>query len=130
MRRLLFAGGVLIAAVGGAVEKEALAAMERLLGPGSVPPEVNPEAIRRDLPSRVESVRKDVPPLRRAQIVRDLCVIARADGRTREDELRVIRDIAAAIDVPDSIMAEGLASAGGCSQTSEGRSGQARSDRA
>lgn len=120
MRRLLFAGGVLIASVGGGVEEEALAALERLLGPGSVPPEMDPETIRRDLPSRVESVRKDVPPLRRAQIIRDLCLIARADGRTREDELRVIRDIAAAIGVPDSIMTEGLGSAGGCSQTGEG----------
>jgi tellurite resistance protein len=114
MRRLLFAGGILIAAAGGEVEESAVAALERLLGPGSVPPEVNPEAVRRDLPSRVEAVRRHVPPLRRAQVIRDLCVIARADGHTREAERRVIREIAAAIAVPDALVARAIDSASGC----------------
>jgi hypothetical protein len=104
MRRLLFAGGVLIAVTGGAVDRKAVAALERLLGPGSVPLELNPEAVRRDLDSRVVAVRKHVPPLRRAQVIRDLCVIARADGHAGKAELRVIRDIAGAIGVPEDLV--------------------------
>ncbi len=78
--------------------------LERLLGPGSVPVEVKPEVLRKDLPSRIEDVKKQVPPLRRAQVLRDLCVIARADGRIEPEELKVIRDIGAAIEVDPALV--------------------------
>ena len=35
---------------------------------------------------------------------RDLCVIARADGRVEPEEMRVIRDIGAAIEVDPSLV--------------------------
>ena len=99
MRRLLFAGGVAIAAVSGEVKEEEIQALEKLLGPGSLPFEVKPDLIRKDLPNRIAAVNKNVPPLRRAQIVRDLCVIARADGCADEAEVAVIHEIASAIGV-------------------------------
>ena len=104
MRRLLFAGGVAIASATGEIKEEEIVELERLLGPGSVPFEIKPEVIRKDLPSRIEDVKKQVPPLRRAQVLRDLCVIARADGRVEEAELQVIRDIAAAIEVDPTMV--------------------------
>jgi len=115
MRRLLFAGGVAIAAASGEVKEEEIEELERLLGPGSVPVEVKPEVISRDLPSRIADVKKHVPPLRRAQVLRDLCIIARADGRVEPEELRVIRDIGAAIDVDVALVL------GACSGLSEGK---------
>jgi Zn-dependent protease with chaperone function len=100
MRRLLFAGGVAVAAAGtGDMTPEAIGALERLLGPGAMPPELKPDVILADLPSRLDQVRAAVPPLRRAQVIRDLCVIARADGHASEAELAVIQEIAAAIGV-------------------------------
>ena len=105
MRRLLFAGGVAIAAAsGGEVKEEEIQALERLLGPGSVPLDLKPDLIKEDLPSRIEAVRKEVPPLRRSQVIRDLCVIARADGRTDEAEIRVIREIAEAIGIDPAVV--------------------------
>jgi tellurite resistance protein len=104
MRRLLFAGGVAIASASGEVKEEEIEELERLLGPGSLPPEVKPEVIRKDLPSRIEDVKKQVPPLRRAQVLRDLCVIARADGRVEPEEHKVIRDIGAAIEVEPALV--------------------------
>ena len=105
MRRLLFAGGVAIAtAGGGTVTPEAIAALERLLGPAALPPDLKPEVIVADLPSRVEQVRANVPPLRRAQVIRDLCVIARADGHVSGAELAIIRDIAAKVEVDDDLV--------------------------
>ena len=59
------------------------------MGPGGVP----------GLPSRLDHVREDVSRLRRAQVIRDLCVIACADGHVTEEELAVIRDITAKIEV-------------------------------
>ncbi len=104
MRRLLFAGGVAIASASGKVNEDEIAELERLLGPGSVPLELKPEVVRADLPSRIEAVRAEVPPLRRSQVIRDLCVIAHADGRTDKAEWRVIREIASAIDVDPAMV--------------------------
>jgi hypothetical protein len=104
MRRLLFAGGIAIAAASGAVSEEAMAALERLLGPGSVPPRIDPERIREDLPSRIEAVRRLVPPLRRVQVIRDLCVIVRADRQASEGEMRILREIADAVGVDRSLV--------------------------
>ena len=105
MRRLLFAGGVAAAAASGTITEESLKALEQLLGVGSIPTNLRPDAIRADLPSRIDTVNRIVPPLRRAQVIRDLCVIACADGRTEEAKLTVIREIARAVSVDETVIA-------------------------
>jgi hypothetical protein len=104
MRRLLFAGAVMIAGAEGEISKEAIAALEGFLGPGSVPWNVDAEKIREDLDSRIETVKKIVPPLRRAQVLRDLCVIARADRQVTDAEMQILLEIADAIGVDRSIV--------------------------
>ena len=104
MRRLLFAGGIAVAAASGKISDAEIRELERLLGPGSIPPELKPDLILQDLPSRIEAVKESVPPLRRAQVVRDLCIIAHADGRASRAELKVIRDLAVAIEVDPSVV--------------------------
>ena len=99
MRRLLFAGGVLLAAADGEVSIETLDQLEELLGAGSVPSSVNPPAIREVLARRIQAVREQVPPLRRAQIIRDLCIVAQADGVVTEAETALLLEIADAVDV-------------------------------
>lgn len=105
MRRLLFAGGILIAAApkdeGGSesISKPEIEAVEELLGPGVVPSEIDVEVIRESLPRRIARVVEVVPRLRRVQIVRDLCLIARADGQVSEAERAVVVDIARRIEV-------------------------------
>ena len=108
MRRLLLAGGVAVATATGGLTQEVLVELERLLGLGSVPPGLNPDAVLADLPSRIESVRECVPPLRRAQVIRDLCLIARADNHVAEAEVEVIRRIAIAVEVDPSVVSCGL----------------------
>ena len=105
MRRLLFAGGVAVVATSGTIAAESLEALERLLGVGSIPSTLKPDAIRADLPSRIETVKRIVPPLRRAQVIRDLCVIACASGRPDEAKLAVIREIARAVGVDETVIA-------------------------
>ena len=105
MRRLLFAGGVAVAAASGTVTEKSLKALEQLLGVGSIPSNLKPDTIRADLPSRIDTVNRIVPPLRRAQVIRDLCVIACADGRIDEAKLTVIREIASAVSVDETVIA-------------------------
>jgi uncharacterized tellurite resistance protein B-like protein len=104
MRRLLFAGAVVVATVSGQPNKLSLKALEQLLGPGSVPLTLNAERIERDLAQRIARVKQLVPALRRAQVIRDLCVIARADGRADKDELKRITEIAGAIGVDRNLV--------------------------
>jgi Zn-dependent protease with chaperone function len=105
MRRLLFAGAVLIATSSGRRDEKALAALERLLGPGAVPIEVNADAVRAQLPRWIQNVKDVVPLLRRAQVIRDLVVIACADGTVGESEQRVLHEIADAVGVDPSVIA-------------------------
>jgi len=104
MRRLLFSGGVLIAGAHGDIAEAELKALEELLGPGSVPRELNLDAIRADLPRRIDRFKEVVPSLRRVQVLRDLCVIARADGHFSAEECAIVSDIARKVDVGDSVL--------------------------
>ena len=112
MRRLLFAGGVAVAVASGTVAEESLKALERLLGVGSVPSRLDPEVVRADLPSRVAMVNRIVPPIRRAQVIRDLCVIACAAGGLDEAKINVIREIARAVGVGEAVISCAVSGAG------------------
>jgi hypothetical protein len=107
MRRFLFAGGVLVADAADGISKEEVAALEKFLGPGAVD-RANPSAIREDLPRRVESMLETVPLLRRGQVIRDLCVIALADGRVDPEEERVLNELASSIGVDTGLVARTL----------------------
>jgi tellurite resistance protein len=104
MRRLLFAGGVLVASASGEISDEEKAALERFLGEGTLPSELDPEALQRDLDRRIEFVQESVPTHKRAQVIRDICVIALADGHADRAELEVIREIAERVEVDPAMI--------------------------
>jgi len=105
MRRLLFGAGIAMVTAHGEPQAEELAALEGLLGPGSVPTTINAAAVAEDMPRRIEAVVRLVPALRRAQIIRDLCVIARADGRIDQREREILHQVAGAIQVDPALVA-------------------------
>lgn len=104
MRRLLFAGAILIATSGKKVDEKALKALEELLGPGAIPSSPNADAIQDELKKRIERVKAIVPPLRRAQVIRDLCVIARADNKVTRQEKKILFDIAEQLEVDKELV--------------------------
>ncbi len=110
LRRLLFAAGMAVASAEspprrGSAELESL---RQLLGPGAVPDAPSVEAIVAQLPRRVAQVAERVPPLRRFQVIRDLCVIANADGHISPMERRVIDDTAASLGVDLAVVDDHL----------------------
>jgi tellurite resistance protein len=109
MRRLLLAGGAVVAAAGGPIDDDERRALEKLLGPGGVPAELSADALHGDLARRVERVKQVVPAPRRAQVIRDLAIIARADGKVEPEELAVVREIARSIEVDAAIVDSTLA---------------------
>jgi hypothetical protein len=104
MRRLLFSGSVLIATASGKVDEKALEALGRLLGPGATPRTVDPAPVREHLPARIARANEVVPLLRRAQVIRDLCVVARADNHTSAAEMQIIYDLADGLGVNRSLV--------------------------
>ena len=63
-----------------------------------------PPSLRDDLPARIDAVREQAPPSRRTQVLRDMCVIARADGHVQPEECRVLRDIAERLELGPEVM--------------------------
>ena len=107
MRRVLFAGGVLVAVASGAIEEAEFDALSTLLG-RHMPQSVSPEALRADLPRRIEAAKQHVSPGRRAQVVRDLAVVARSDGHVDPAEQAQIVAIAEAMGVSRAVVDQAL----------------------
>lgn len=111
MRRLFFSAGIAIAGANGEVTKDEIAALERFLGAGVMPARVNVDAVKETLPRRIADVKAQVPVRRRSQMVRDLCVIAVADGHVDHAEEKVLLDLASELDVSSRIVQQALAGA-------------------
>ena len=109
MRRLLFAGGVMVASADKEITDDERKALERFLGDGSLPSKLNVEAIEQSLAKRINNAKESVSELKRAQVVRDLCHIAHADGRTHPMERQCILKIAEDLDVAKEIVVQTLA---------------------
>lgn len=106
MRRVLFAGGVLIAAAHEGISDAEVAALEDLLGPGRVPRVPDVEALRADLPKRLERARAEVRPARRAQVVRDLAQVATSTGTIEAPEQHLLYEIASGLGVHVDVVLE------------------------
>ncbi len=107
MRRVLLAAGVVVAAASGEIEPKERDALEKFFGKGSAAA-VNVEALRGDLPRRAREVKEKVPLLKRQQVVRDLCVIARADGHVDEPERAVLLSTASELGVDEAFVERAL----------------------
>lgn len=110
MRRLLLAGGVVVAAAHGDIDAREKAALDKFFGPGTCD-RLNVEALQRDLERRARDVKEKVPALRRQQVVRDLCVIALADGHVAAAERAVLLELAEAAGVGATLVERTLAGA-------------------
>ena len=108
MRRLLWAGAIVIAAASGGIRDEEVEAFERFFGEGSFRKGVDVDAIGAELEARVGEAREHVPPARRVQVLRDLCVIARADGHVDPAEVAVLREVAGGLGVGEALVDQTL----------------------
>lgn len=93
MRRLLLAGGVSVAASSGDIDPKERDVLDRFFGAGTTAG-VNVKALQGVLAQRARDVKERVPAIRRQQVLRDLTLIARADGHVDEAERALLLDIA------------------------------------
>ena len=108
MRRLLLAAGMTLASCHGGISEEEVEALETFLGEGRIG-NVSASALQADLASRVEFANETVSALKRGQVLRDLCVVARADNNIAEGEKQFLRELALNLDVDPTLIDQTLA---------------------
>lgn len=110
-RRLLLAAAIAVADASEGISDEEKEAFEKLLGEGAFAASLDVEAVKASLDERIVEANERVPHARRIQVLRDLCLVARADGGVTEEERAVIERIATGLDVPLEIVGETLGGA-------------------
>lgn len=108
MRRLLFAGAVVIAAADGKVTEKEIEVFEEYFGAGSFNKGLDVEALRADLDDRIEQAHARTSMPQRMQVLRDLCLVARADQSTSGQSQEVLSRIARGLEVPESMVEQSL----------------------
>ena len=93
MRRVLFAAGCGLMRVTGEITKEEIAAFDQLFGDGTFGDHLDIDALEDLLDKRIDKAKEVCPLARRAHIVRDLCLIAVADGHVSEAERRYVHRV-------------------------------------
>lgn len=93
LRRVLLAAGMVVADASGGIEDSEVEALEQFLGDGTVTKQLNVEALRNDLDSRVRDANERTSPGHRAQMLRDLTLIAKADGKVSKEERAILLDL-------------------------------------
>ena len=112
LRRLFFAAGIAVAAASDGIDPAERSALERFLGKDGLPEQPNVAALLGVLDERAREVARLAPLFRRRQLVRDLCIVARADGRVDEAERALLDRVAQLVGVPSLAVDEALAHLG------------------
>ena len=97
MRRLLFAGAIAVADASDGISKEEIEVFEQFFGSGAFSDKLDVEKIKAELDERIDNTRSEASHGQCTQVVRDLCVVARADGKATAAERTVVEDIARAL---------------------------------
>jgi len=108
MRRLLFAGGLLVAYADGDVDSRERETFEKFFGDGALSEDLNVAAIRDDLDRRIQRVKELATTAQCIQVLRDICVIARAEGKTTEAERTILEHIARGLAVAPGHVCQAL----------------------
>lgn len=104
MRRLLFAAAVTVARASGDISEAEIAAFESLFGEGSFSDTLDLDRLEAELEQRIEQVKAKSSLPQRIQVLRDLCLVARADGRTSPKQQALLESIAAHLEVEPSFV--------------------------
>lgn len=99
MRSLLFAGAIAVADASNGISEEEIKAFEAFFGKYSFSDKLDISRTKATLPKRMEETRVRASQTQCMQIVRDLCVIAEADGKVSRVERDVIENIATCLGI-------------------------------
>ena len=107
-RRTLFAGAIAVADADGTISESEVAVFEKFFGQHAFGEKLDIPRITSQLDSRINDMKKRVSQSRRAQVVRDLCLVVRAGGEEAAKGRTVLESIARKLEVPEAIVAQTL----------------------
>lgn len=108
MRHLLFSGSIVVAHAGGEVTEKEIKSFEQFFDKGDFSDKLNVKRIEQELPQRIQRAVERSTVTQRMQVVRDLCVIAMAEGNVNDDEREVLNNIADALGVSRTFICQTL----------------------
>lgn len=109
MRRLLYAGAIAVANASDGISEAEVEVFEKFFGQGEFSENLDIDRLIEDLPNRAQNACENTSVLQRMQVLRDLCLVARASGEVTAEEKRVLQEIAGKIRIPLSFINQTLA---------------------
>jgi uncharacterized tellurite resistance protein B-like protein len=104
MRQLFIAGAIAVANARDGISEQEKAVLKEFAGDRFSVDALNIEKLIKTLPKRIQSAREHASITQRMQVVRDLGVVARVEGKITEKELTIICDIADELEIPRSLI--------------------------
>ncbi|MFK8030417.1 MAG: M48 family metallopeptidase [Gammaproteobacteria bacterium] len=104
MRRLLFAGAVAVADAADGISEKEIAVFEQFFGRDSFNDRLSVEKIKEELPNRMSAVKEAASVTQRMQVLRDLCIVARAEGPINEAERATLDQVADGLEISRSFI--------------------------
>lgn len=108
MRHMLFAGALAVANADNDISEKEIDVFEKFFGENEFNETLDIEKLTERLPVRADRVVKNTSVPKRMQLVRDLCVVARAEGKCHPAALRQLHEIAALLEVPDIFIEQAI----------------------
>lgn len=108
MRRALFAAALAVANADGTVSDAEAAVFEKFFGDGSFSDRLDIDKTVAGLDARLEQVREQASSAQCMQLLRDVCLVAGAEGAHDAEERAVLDHVADALDVPRRFICQTL----------------------
>lgn len=108
MRRLLYGGAIAVADASDGVAEEEVAIFEKFFGKGELSKNLDVPRIKEDLPNRIKKALEYTTKLQRMQVIRDLCLVARASGTVTKEEVQLLQDISRKLNISTSFLKQTL----------------------
>ncbi len=110
MRRLLFAAALVLANADGRISEEEIDVFEKFFGNRAFTEDLALDKLEADLDDRIEAVKALASVPQAMQVVRDLCLVARAEGHVKPVEEAVLQRVASGLGVPGEFVCQNMAS--------------------
>ncbi|MEM7219678.1 MAG: M48 family metallopeptidase [Pseudomonadota bacterium] len=108
MRRLLFAGALVVANAHGGISEDEIALFEKFFGKDAFTDSLDLDALERDLADRIGQVKEQATEPQRIQVLRDLCLVARAEDMIEDEEREVLNMIADGLGISRNFVSQAL----------------------
>ncbi|MCP4983984.1 MAG: M48 family metalloprotease [Gammaproteobacteria bacterium] len=109
MRRLLFSGVIAVANADKGISESEIKLFERFFGKGEFNKEFNIDRIIETLSDRIKTANQQTSLTQRMQVMRDICLTSRADGKANDVEREVMDDIADQLGISRAFICQTLA---------------------